>query len=348
MEHINTLGQIGIDENGQRTRLAASDTNKEGRDQVVTWMKEAGLRVVVDYIGNIMGIWETEENKDAEPIMVSSHIDTVINAGQYDGCLGVLSGIELIQTMKEQGIVTKRPVVVCAFTNEEGVRYQPDMMGSLVYVGGMPTEEALAAVGTDGTILGDELKRIGYEGTVAPGYVKPKAFVELHIEQGPIMDAEGVKIGAVDNLQGIHWHKVHIEGAQNHAGTTPIRMRRDAGLAASKINVKARELVEKSGGVATVGTMKFSPDAVNVIPDRADFTVDIRNPNKEKLEHDEAALFDYYKELEKTDNVKITYQQMTHFDPVPFDEGICQKIEAAAHNRGPCASRSVLIWTPSK
>lgn len=334
MEHINTLGKIGIDADGRRTRLAASDTNKEGRDQVVAWMKEAGLRVVVDYIGNIFGIWETEDNKNEAPVMVGSHIDTVINAGQYDGCLGVLSGIELIQTMKENGVIPKRPVVVGAFTNEEGVRYQPDMMGSLVYAGGMSVEEALAAVGTDGTILGDELKRIGYAGTVAPGFLQPKAFVELHIEQGPIMDAEGVKIGAVDNLQGIHWHKVHIEGAQNHAGTTPIRMRRDAGLAAAKINVKARELVEKSGGVATVGTMQFKPNAVNVIPDRADFTVDIRNPNKEKLDADEAALFAYYKELEKTDNVKITYQQMTHFDPVPFDEGICEKIEAAAHKRG--------------
>lgn len=334
MERITTLGKIGIGKNGQRTRLAASATNKAGRDQVVAWMQEAGLTVIVDHIGNIFGIWETEENKKEKPIMIGSHIDTVINAGQYDGCLGVLSSIELIQTLKENHVTLRRPIVASAWTNEEGVRYSPDMMGSLVYAGGLSCKEALQSIGTDGTILGEQLQKIGYAGTVDPGFIQPKAFVELHIEQGPIMDAEGIKIGAVENLQGIHWHKVHIEGAQNHAGTTPIRMRKDAGLAAAKINLKARELVEKSGGVATVGTMQFSPNAVNVIPDKVDFTVDIRNPDKEKLDQDEAALFAYYKELEQSDHVQITYQQMTHFDPVPFDEGICQKIEAAAHARG--------------
>lgn len=330
MDHINTLGKIGIGADGRRTRLAASDTEKEGRDYVVSLMKEAGLKVVVDHIGNIFGIWETEENKDEAPIMVGSHIDTVINAGQYDGCLGVLGGIEIIVTMQEQGIKTKRPIVVGAFTNEEGVRYSPDMMGSLVYAGGMSCADALAVVGTDGTILGDELKRIGYAGTVEPGFIKPHAFLELHIEQGPIMDAEGYDIGAVDNLQGIHWQKVSIEGVANHAGTTPTKMRVDAGLAAAKVNVFCREMVEKSGGVATVGTIAFKPNAVNVIPSKADFTVDIRNPNKEKLDNDEILLANYLKELEKTDGVKITTQRMTCFDPVPFDDGICQKIEATA------------------
>ncbi|MEE1227447.1 MAG: hydantoinase/carbamoylase family amidase [Lachnospiraceae bacterium] len=161
----------------------------------------------------------------------------------------------------------------------------------------------------------------------------PAAFLELHIEQGPIMDAEGYDIGAVDNLQGIHWQKVHIEGVANHAGTTPTRMRVDAGLAAAKVNVFCREMVEKSGGVATVGTIAFKPDAVNVIPSQADFTVDLRNPDKAKLDHDEELLADYLKELEKSDNVKITTQRMTCFDPVPFDESICLKVEAAAGRR---------------
>lgn len=160
-------------------------------------MREAGLDVVVDRIGNIFGIWQTEENRKEAPLMIGSHIDTVINAGQYDGCYGVLTGIEIVRTLKEQKAALKRPLVVGAFTNEEGVRYQPDMMGSLVYAGDLSLDEALDSVGTDGTILRDELTRIGYGGTVDPGFIKPYAFIELHIEQGPIMDAKGISIGAV-------------------------------------------------------------------------------------------------------------------------------------------------------
>ena len=181
LERINALGETGKDADGRRVRLAASDGDKDGRDMIVSWMKDAGLEVVVDRIGNIFGIWETPENRDKAPLMVGSHIDSVIDAGKYDGCYGVIAGIEVIKTLKEQGYVPERPIVTGAFTNEEGVRYAPDMMGSLVYAGGLSAEEALAAVGTDGTILGEELKRIGYEGTVEPGFIKPYAFIELHI-----------------------------------------------------------------------------------------------------------------------------------------------------------------------
>ena len=334
LERVKTLGSIGIDANGQRTRLAASDEDKAGRDQVVEWMKDADLKVVVDRIGNIFGIWETEENKDKKPLMIGSHIDSVINAGQYDGCIGVIGGIEVIKTLQEAGAKTERPIMVGAFTNEEGVRYSPDMMGSLLYAKGMDLDEVLKTVGTDGTVLGEELKRIGYEGTVDPGFVQPEAFVEYHIEQGPIMDVEGIDIGAVENLQGIHWQRVTIEGLANHAGTTPTKLRADAGLAAAKVNVFLRNLVEKSGGVATVGTIEFKPNAVNVIPSKAVFTVDLRNPNKEKLDADEKALSDYLAELQNTDHVKISTERMTEFDPVLFDEGIVQKIEAAAAKRG--------------
>ena len=334
LQRIDELGRIGKDSEGKRTRLAASDADKAGRDQTVAWMKDAGLTVVVDTIGNIFGIWETEENKREKPIMIGSHIDTVIDAGQYDGCYGVISGIEVVKTLKEQNVTTERPIVVAVFTNEEGVRYSPDMMGSLVYAGGLSVEEALAAVGTDGTVLGEELKRIGYEGTVVPGYITPNAFLELHIEQGPIMDVEGISIGAVENLQGIHWQRVTIEGAANHAGTTPTALRKDAGLAAAKVNVFLRELVEKSKGVATVGTIEFQPAAVNVIPSSAMFTVDLRNPDKEKLDADEDALASYLKELEKTDHVTVKTERMTEFDPVLFDEEIVKKVEKAAKKRG--------------
>ena len=330
------LGKIGIDASGERTRLAASDAEKEGRDFVVKQMREAGLDVVVDRIGNIFGIWQTEENRKEAPLMIGSHIDTVINAGQYDGCYGVLTGIEIVRTLKEQKAALKRPLVVGAFTNEEGVRYQPDMMGSLVYAGDLSLDEALDSVGTDGTILRDELTRIGYGGTVDPGFIKPYAFIELHIEQGPIMDVKGISIGAVENLQGISWQRISIEGAANHAGTTPTDMRIDAGLAASKVNVFMRERCLASSGktVCTVGTMALEPNAVNVIPSKAVFTVDVRNPNEEKLKEEEMALAAYLKKLEETDHVKIHTERLVRFEPVEFDNGICKITEKMAEKRG--------------
>lgn len=336
LDSIFMLGKIGIDASGERTRLAASDVEKEGRDFVVKQMREAGLDVVVDRIGNIFGIWQTEENRKEAPLMIGSHIDTVINAGQYDGCYGVLTGIEIVRTLKEQKAALKRPLVVGAFTNEEGVRYQPDMMGSLVYAGDLSLDEALDSVGTDGTILRDELTRIGYGGTVDPGFIKPYAFIELHIEQGPIMDAKGISIGAVENLQGISWQRISIEGAANHAGTTPTDMRIDAGLAASKVNVFMRERCLASSGktVCTVGTMALEPNAVNVIPSKAVFTVDVRNPNEEKLKEEEMALAAYLKKLEETDHVKIHTERLVRFEPVEFDNGICKITEKMAEKRG--------------
>lgn len=336
LDSIFMLGKIGIDASGERTRLAASDAEKEGRDFVVKQMREAGLDVVVDRIGNIFGIWQTEENRKEAPLMIGSHIDTVINAGQYDGCYGVLTGIEIVRTLKEQKAALKRPLVVGAFTNEEGVRYQPDMMGSLVYAGDLSLDEALDSVGTDGTILRDELTRIGYGGTVDPGFIKPYAFIELHIEQGPIMDAKGISIGAVENLQGISWQRISIEGAANHAGTTPTDMRIDAGLAASKVNVFMRERCLASSGktVCTVETMALEPNAVNVIPSKAVFTVDVRNPNEEKLKEEEMALAAYLKKLEETDHVKIHTERLVRFEPVEFDNGICKITEKMAEKRG--------------
>ncbi len=340
-DRIHELGKVGAVCEGGRTRLAASDADKAGRDLVAAWMKEAGLEVVIDRIGNLFGIWNTEENSDAQPVMTGSHIDTVINAGQFDGCLGVIAGIEAITTLKAAGVHPKHPLIVGAFTNEEGVRYAPDMMGSLVYAGGLAIDEALKITGVDGTVIGEELQRIGYAGTVEPGFVVPAQFVELHIEQGPILDAENIEIGAVDTLQGIHWQRITIQGSANHAGTTPTSMRTDAGLAAAKVNLFLRQLVEKSGGVATIGTIAFEPNAVNVIPSKAVFTVDLRNPNKEKLDLDDLQLTEYLHTLEQTDGVRITTERMSHFDPVDFDEEICRRIEQSAQKRGYSVRRIV-------
>ena len=201
---------------------------------------------------------------------------------------------------------------------------------------GYPLEKALASVGTDGTVLGEELRRIGYAGTVEPGFLKPCAFVELHIEQGPIFDVEGISIGAVENLQGISWRRVTIEGEQNHAGTTPTAYRVDAGLAAAKVITFLRRRCElpDSRTVATTGCITFEPNAINVIPSRAVFTVDVRNPDAQQLCAEEQALADYLAELERTDRVKITAERLSRFDPVLFDEGIVRLIEGSAAARG--------------
>ncbi len=336
ISRINELGQIGRDEDGKLTRLVASDADKAGRDVIVAWMKDAELEVVVDRIGNIFGICRCPENEGQDPIMVGSHIDTVINAGIFDGCYGVIAGIELVKVLKEKGYTPARPIVVAVFTNEEGVRYQPDMMGSLVYAGGFSVDEALEVVGIDGTLLGEELERIGYLGKEEPGFLKPHAFVELHIEQGPILDSIKTPIGAVENLQGISWQNVTIEGVANHAGTTPTEMRRDAGLSAAKVITFLRERANNSNSttVATVGCIDFQPNAINVIPSRAAFTVDLRNPNEQRLKEEEVALDEYLKELAETDGVKISTERLVRFEPVIFDEPLVQLIENAAKEHG--------------
>ncbi|MCJ8054772.1 Zn-dependent hydrolase [Shinella curvata] len=332
---LRELGDIGRDADGRLTRLAASDTERGGRDRFVSWLEAAGLDVAVDRIGNIFGIWATEGIADRPPLMLGSHIDTVINAGIYDGCYGVLAGLEVIETLKASGYMPGRPIVVAAFTNEEGVRYAPDMLGSLIYSGGLDLDAALATIGTDGSVLGDELHRIGYAGDREPGFLKPHAYLELHIEQGPVLEREGVALGAVENLQGISWQKVTIEGDANHAGTTPISMRRDAGYAAARVVTFLRERAKASNTptVATVGCMAFEPNAINVIPSRATFTVDLRDPDEARLQQEEAALADFLDTLSSEEDVTISVERLARFEPVMFDAGIVAEIETAARAR---------------
>ncbi|MEZ0168705.1 Zn-dependent hydrolase [Microvirga sp. TS319] len=332
---LHDLGQIGRDGDGRLVRLAASDSDKAGRDILVSWMHQTDLDVVVDRIGNIFGIWKNDTNADEAPVVIGSHIDTVINAGIYDGCYGVLSGLEVIETLKATGFTAARPIAVAAFTNEEGVRYAPDMMGSLVYAGGLSVEEALATVGTDGATLGAELQRIGYAGSVEPGFLKPHAYVELHIEQGPVLERERVPIGAVENLQGISWQRVTIEGDANHAGTTPMAMRRDAGYAAARVVTFLRDRARNANTptVATVGCMAFEPNAINVIPSRATFTVDLRDPDEQRLQAEEAALAAYLRELAAAEDVRISVERLARFEPVTFDKRILELVEDTARKR---------------
>lgn len=366
INRIRTLGEIGRAE-GRLTRLAASTADKAGRDAFVGWLREAGLEIVIDRIGNIFGLWSTPENAHLKPILTGSHIDTVINAGIYDGCYGVLGGLEAIQCLKEAGFIAQRPLAVAAFTNEEGVRFQPDMMGSLVYAGGLAIDEALSARGSDGTVLGAELARIGYAGPAEPGFLVPHAYVELHIEQGPILEREGISIGAVENLQGISWQRVTIEGDANHAGTTPMSMRRDAGHAAARVITFLRERALRSNApsVATVGCLQLEPNAINVVPSRAIFTVDLRDPDETCLQRAEEALATFLGTLAREEDVVIKVERLARFEPVLFDAGIVEVVEKAAARRGLSSRRmtsgaghdaqmiariapSAMIFVPSK
>ncbi|RUX55699.1 Zn-dependent hydrolase [Mesorhizobium sp. M7A.F.Ca.CA.002.09.1.1] len=333
---IRELGAVGRDVEGRLTRLAASDTDRQGRDLFVGWLRQAGLDVAIDRVGKIFGIWQSPENTGQAPLLIGSHIDTVIDAGIYDGCYGVLAGLEVIETLKATGFSPSRPVAVAAFTNEEGVRYTPDMMGSLVHAGGIDAETVLAAVGTDGSVLGQELARIGYAGDREPGFLTPHAYLELHIEQGPVLEREGLPVGAVENLQGISWQRITIDGVANHAGTTPMSMRNDAGHAAARVITFLLDRTKASNAptVATVGTIRFEPNAINVIPSRAVFTVDLRDPDEQRLQAAEAALAAYLEQLAAAENVTVSVEQLARFEPVIFDLRIVEQIEAAAKRRG--------------
>lgn len=336
---LRSLGAIGRGDDGRLTRLAASDADRAGRDSLVRWLEDAGLEVAIDRIGNIFGIWRPESVRDDAPVLLGSHIDTVIDAGIYDGCYGVLSGLEVIETLKSSGWRPSRPIAIAAFTNEEGVRYAPDMMGSLVHAGGLSVEEALASIGIDGTRLGEELRRIGYAGEREPGFLKPHAYLELHIEQGPVLEREGLAIGAVETLQGISWQRVTIEGVANHAGTTPMSLRHDAGHAAARVITFLREqaVAADTPSVATVGSLRFEPNAINVIPARASLTVDLRDHDEMRLREAESALASFLDELARSEGVAVSVERLARFEPVVFDRGVVDRIEQAAGRRGlPC------------
>ncbi|TPK81144.1 MULTISPECIES: Zn-dependent hydrolase [unclassified Mesorhizobium] len=339
---IRELGAVGRDGEGRLIRLAASDTDRLGRDLFVGWLRQAGLDVAIDRIGNIFGIWQSADNAGKAPLLIGSHIDTVIDAGIYDGCYGVLAGLEVIETLKASGLSPSRPLAVAAFTNEEGVRFSPDMMGSLVYAGGIDVEAALAAVGTDGSRLGQELARIGYAGDREPGFLKPHIYVELHIEQGPVLEREGIPIGAVESLQGISWQRITIDGVANHAGTTPMSMRCDAGYAAARVVtfLHDRAAASNSATVATVGTMHFEPNAINVIPSRAAFTVDLRDPDEQRLQAEEAALAAFLEQL-AADGITVTVEKLARFEPVVFDRQVVELIEVSARKRGLVSRRMI-------
>ena len=367
LEQVRDMGDIGLtrpgDRDSGRTRMALDDGDRDGRDRLTAWMRELDLDVRVDGIGNIFGLLPGAA--DLPPLMMGSHIDTVAQAGPLDGVYGVLSGLAVVRAFRKAGVVPPRPLAVAAFTNEEGVRFQPDMLGSLVHVGGLSLDAALNARGIDGARLGDELVRIGYAGSAPTGALRPAAYLELHVEQGPVLEAEGFQIGVVEGVQGISWRRISVEGQSNHAGTTPTRLRRDAGLTAARIVTRLREMTETGETVATVGRLHLEPDLVNVIPARATLTVDMRDPDEQRLRAAEDALDAYLLAVAAQDGVRVSSERLARFEPVPFDPALVNVVEDTARRLGYSCRRMVsgaghdaqmmaricptaMIFTPSK
>jgi beta-ureidopropionase / N-carbamoyl-L-amino-acid hydrolase len=334
---LDAFNRIGALPGGGNCRLALSDEDRAGRDLLVRWMRELGLTVTVDTIGNIIGTRAGRE--ELAPVMFGSHIDTVGTGGRYDGLYGVLAGLEACEALNQADRVTRRPLALVAFTNEEGSRFPPYAMGSLVYVGGLALEEAYAVRGIDGATVGEELRRIGYAGKARPGFLTPHAYLELHIEQGPVLENERVVVGAVEGITGLSWTEVSITGRAAHAGTTPMDLRRDAAYAAGEIAVFVRRLAQEMGGQqkGTVGRIELYPNLVNVVAERAVLTVDLRNTDASLLQQAAQHFTDFLERLAQREHVAIETRSLARFEPVSFPSEMVFLVETTARELAlPC------------
>jgi beta-ureidopropionase / N-carbamoyl-L-amino-acid hydrolase len=311
---IEDLGRIGATERGGLTRLALTDDDRRGRDLMLAWMREAGLRVTVDQMGNIFG--ERAGEPGRLPVMMGSHVDSVPTGGKYDGQLGVLCALEVIRTLNDQRARTRHPVTLVIFTNEEGARFQPAMIASGVMAGKIPLEDAYNARDKDGLRLVDELERIGYLGA-EPCVPRPhRAYLELHIEQGPYLEEEGLSVGVVEGIVAIAWSRLTIHGVQDHAGPTPMRIRHDALVAAAEVVSGVRGIARQLGG------------------DRVSLSIDMRDPGDATLDRARALLDRVVAEACRSEGV--TYE-LEHYWRVPytaFDREVVAAVERAAAAAG--------------
>lgn len=338
---LSELGEIGAYDDKETglqgvCRLALTDEDIAGRELVLGWMTDAGLDISIDAIGNVFACREGTDSS-ADPVMIGSHIDSVATAGRFDGCLGVLGGLEIARTLNDTQIETRRPLIVAIFTEEEGARFGTDMLGSATAVGRIGLESAYARADRDGITVGEELERHGLKGALNIPMAKPHAYFECHIEQGPILTETDTDIGVVTGVQAINWKELHIQGLAAHAGTTPHRLRRNAGLAASLINVRLTELVEsgKYGELrVNVGRMEIRPGLINIVPSQALMTIDLRNTRDEEMHRAEEELNSIIQEVTEEYGVEITMTTTAQTPAVDFAVDMMDRVEKSASNLG--------------
>lgn len=318
-------------------RLALTDADAVGRRLVLEWMRSAGLELSVDEMGNLHGLREGGDPA-AAPVRIGSHIDTVATAGAFDGCLGVLGGIEVLTRLAEESILTHRPIIVSAFTEEEGVRFGTDMLGSAVAAGRIPLRTAYELRDSAGRRLCDELERTGFLGTQPVRIRPPFAYLECHIEQGPVLLHREVPVGVVTGVQAISWQRVTLRGRAAHAGTTPTELRIDAGLAAAELVVHLREMVDSGRYAAlraTCGQVVFRPGLANVVPHTAEVIVDLRNPDDAAMVRAEADLTAYLQGLrERHPGLGVETTRLARTAAVRFDGELQSVIEQVADELG--------------
>lgn len=273
------MGKIGATPGGGVTRVALTGADREGRDLFVTWAKAAGLLVRVDDMGNIYARLEGSD-PGADAVLIGSHLDSVPGGGRFDGALGVLTSLEVARTLRDAGVQPRRPVEVVSFTNEEGARFEPAMMSSGVIAGRFTPQYVYDRKDQAGILFGEELERIGYKGPIENRPKAIHAYVETHIEQGPVLEAEGLPVGVVEGILGLQWMNVTFTGVQQHAGPSPMRTRRDAMVAAGRAIAGLRDLALEypDPAVATVGRLKSTPGIINQIPGQVTMSVDLRQP----------------------------------------------------------------------
>ena len=333
LHHLESLAQIGALPGGGVRRLAFSEEDKQGRDYIERYMRELGLEVMIDAIGNILGVRPGAGSEKL--VLIGSHTDTVGTGGRYDGSLGVLAALEVIHTLNEQHIQTHHGVGVISFVNEEGVRFMPDMMGSLYLTGQIGLEEVRAVQGVDGKTIGECLDEQTYSGADELPVHRIASFLELHIEQGPILLESDTVIGVVDRVQGILWDEVQLTGETNHAGVTPMSRRKDAGYVASAVAVHVRSLTEQIGGLrGTVGALTLSPNLINVIAEKATLTIDLRHAEKEQLARAGDQVHEAINFLAAKEGVNVSIKNLANVAPVLFDERCVASVLGAANMLG--------------
>jgi N-carbamoyl-L-amino-acid hydrolase len=329
------MAKIGPGVRGGNNRQTLTDEDAEGRKLFARWCEEAGMTIGVDQMGTMFARREGTE-PDLDPVMVGSHLDTQPTGGKYDGVLGVLAGLEIVRTLNDLDIKTRRPIVVVNWTNEEGTRFAPPMLASGVFAGTHTLDWAYAREDAEGKNVGDELERIGYKGDEPVGERKMHAFFELHIEQGPILEAEGCDIGVVTHGQGLNWLQVTLTGKESHTGSTPMPMRVNAGLGMARITEVVDEIAWKHAplAVGAIGHCDVYPNSRNIIPGKVVFTIDFRHPEKDVIAAMEAELRERAALVAEAIGLGMEIEQVGGFDPVKFDEGCVKAVRDAAVRLG--------------